>query len=319
MPKTIKAKYTIEESTSAVATFFNLITVDSLNDEAVKKEIKKHSHHHYIILKRPRILLENITLLNNAIKYDFIIKGNSDKKLTLEAPVDSEEVKHITAEVTEKGSSFKILKDGKFVSSYKATLLFNDVSRYINKSFPEADYKVLYVGQSYGNKFKRDAYDRLMQHGTLQKILSDTMGKDFNSEIFILFVEYDLNLFYLSMFGAPTKQADIGLEESLNKCTERRSVPIPDKEKITYIEASMIKWFEPEYNTEYKKTFPNNRQSSYYSIYKQDLNNVCFEMDLSNLGIKLYSDKQEPTSIIMGHFALDKKRKDMMMPDIFIE
>ena len=75
----------------------------------------------------------------------------------------------------------------------------------------------MYIGQSYGNKFKRDAHDRLIQHGTLQQILSDVVSKDYNSEVFILFVEFNLNLFYISAMGAPTKDVTIGLDESIKK------------------------------------------------------------------------------------------------------
>ena len=111
--------------------------------------------------------------------------------------------------------------------------------------------------------------------------------------------------------GSKAYSCDASSNESIKKCSERRAVPIPNKEKRTYIEASMIKWFEPEYNIEYKKAFPKRNQSSYASIYTQDLNNVCFEIDLSRLNIYLYSDKQPASNYIMGRFPLDKNRKDM--------
>lgn len=312
MSKKLKAKYAIEEMVSSVSLYYNLLTSDSLRDEDVKKEIKQHNYHHYLILKRPRILLTNVEFQEKNIKYDFCIKGNQDKSISILAPVDPNFVKGLSCKIYDNGASFDILRNGKRITAYnRSTLLFDDVCRYVSQKYPESYFKVMYVGQSYGNKFKRDAYDRLMQHGTLQQILSDVVSKDFNSEIFILFVEFDLNLFYISAMGAPTKDATIGLDESMKKCSERRAVPIPEKEKITYIEASMIKWFEPEYNVEYKKAFPKKNQSSYASIYTQDLNNVCFEIDLMRSNIYLFSDKQPASNYIMGRFPLDKNRKDM--------
>lgn len=312
MSKKLKAKYAIEETVSAVSLYNCILTPDLLKDEEVKKEIKKHNYHHYIILKRPRILLTNIEKIDNNIKYDFCIKGCPDKNVSFQTPVNSEVKENLSWEIINNGMNFNLFNNGKRMNYYdKSSFLFNELCSYSSEKIPESYYKVMYIGQSYGNKFKRDAYDRLIQHGTLQQILSDVLSKDYNSEIFILFVEFDLNLFYISAMGAPTKDATIGLDESLKKCSERRAVPIPDKEKITYIEASMIKWFEPEYNIEYKKAFPKRNQSSYASIFTQDLNNVCFEIDLSRLNIILYSDKQPASNYIMGRFPLDKNRKDM--------
>lgn len=88
---------------------------------------------------------------------------------------------------------------------------------------------------------------------------------------------------------------------------------ISKPQKITMIEALMIRWFEPEYNSDYKLNFPQEKGKSYSEAYDFDYNNLCFELRSDTIGCKLYTDKREPSFYHTGHIPLysDDKRKDI--------
>ena len=128
MSKKLKAKYAIEETVSAVSLYNCILTPDSLKDEEVKKEIKKHNYHHYIILKRPRILLTNIEKIDNNIKYDFCIKGCPDKNVSFQTPVNSEVKENLSWEIINNGMNFNLFNNGKRMNYYdKSSFLFNEL------------------------------------------------------------------------------------------------------------------------------------------------------------------------------------------------
>ena len=58
----------------------------------------------------------------------------------------------------------------------------------------------------------------------------------------------------------------------------KNRVELTKEQAITVAEAALIRYFDPEYNKVYKKTFPSKNSKSYDELYKMDLNAVSIEI-----------------------------------------
>lgn len=70
-----------------------------------------------------------------------------------------------------------------------------------------------------------------------------------------------------------------------------------DKQKINFIEASLIKAFKPEYNKEFKHSFPNKNHKSYRECYDLDINAMVIETGTSDMSRWLYT-KDKPRGVL---------------------
>lgn len=135
--------------------------------------------------------------------------------------------------------------------------------------FFDFNYKVLYIGQSYGKIGEREAPDRLKNHSTLQRILAECQNKYAGYNIHILLFDF--------------KQEQIG---EIYKCGNLQTIitsePHFDERQIINItEASLIHYFKPEFNKDFVSNFPCENHTSYSGIYDA----ACTELaiDLSYL------------------------------------
>ena len=141
--------------------------------------------------------------------------------------------------------------------------------KFLFQSLSDYDYKVLYIGKSYGKAGEREAVDRLKNHSTLQKILADCQNK---------YVGYNIHILLLDF-----KQDQLGkIINNGSLSTIVSSSPHFEEQQIINItEASLIHYFKPEYNKDFIINFPSENHSSYSTIY----NDGCTELaiDLSYL------------------------------------
>lgn len=295
-----KTKYAIEECISFVASHFLLFTPDKLKDN--KALIQDREYHHYFILRRPRVLLDELNIYRSAVQYVFEVDNHTvilEQKRELGFKQDTDLYQY---EITNKGASFIIYRNG-FVQSYgKSSFLFIELQRDTTQK-KYMDFEVLYIGQSYRSNDRYDTFNRLCNHSKLQEILSEVTASSFTDEIFLLLVEFDLLPYYISATGFPTKKSEYGLEDSLKQMNKRRISPISTEQKVTLIEAAMIRKFRPKYNVEYF-SFPQKKHTSYNEAYGQDLLSVGFEMNLKSIGVKLFSSTVTPSSIIITQIPL---------------
>ena len=71
--------------------------------------------------------------------------------------------------------------------------------------------------------------------------------------------------------------------------TDIASRRVTHAQMTTLYEAALIKYFQPEFNTEYKRGFPSKKHTSYNEISNTEFNRMAFELDTRELGVQLYS------------------------------
>ena len=89
-----------------------------------------------------------------------------------------------------------------------------------------------------------------------------------------------------------------------------------EQQIINFTEASLIKYFKPAYNIEYKDKFPNPAHKSYSECYDLDINSVCFELGTDCIKTRLFSSTIPPAFIHLGCFTMESKEKRINMFDI---
>ena len=84
------------------------------------------------------------------------------------------------------------------------------------------------------------------------------------------------------------------LEEDSQHIDRVLVADMTEQQRINFIEAALIKYFQPPYNKIYKDSFPNPAHSTYSECYDIDLNMVCIEMQTESVGLRLWSESVEP-------------------------
>lgn len=182
-----------------------------------------------------------------------------------------------------------------------------------NVETEDLDYEVLYVGQSYGKNGKRTAIDRLAAHETVQKIYTHALTQFPDSDIWIMLA----NFAQLSvLFAAGSALVNVNKDD---KKIERRKVkhmvknnglPITEKQFINLTEAALIKYFEPEYNLNFKDNFPDTRHKSYSECYTLDIRAVNIEVGTREIIRRIYTNKtgRKPYHSQMFEFSSAQER-----------
>lgn len=187
----------------------------------------------------------------------------------------------------------------------------NAVSVYqtrLSYEHPFRKLKVLYVGQSFagGNS---SAFDRLRKHDTLQKILATTAYESPSSEILVLTVEYAPPRIISAMNGMD--KSLIRDERDEKRFRKALDADFSKKLQISLVEAALIRYFQPKYNTVYKKKFPSRDLKVLQECYQYDFSSVAVEFDTSELRMVTYSEVVAPSDHHIANFMLtdDAARK----------
>lgn len=147
-------------------------------------------------------------------------------------------------------------------------------------------FKVLYIGQAYGKDGSRNALDRLLKHETLQKISLQGLPPGYRLNLLLLEIEPG-NRMYTS-FHPQAEVKDHGtarISSGLDKLFDTDEV-----ERITLYEASLIRYFQPRYNKEFKNSFPSTNMKVLADCYDKDFSALVAEICIDELPFKLFSD-----------------------------
>lgn len=249
----------------------------------------------YFIIKRPRLtILPNYCIRNKnyfELKYQIHKEDKRyDRKFRVKVNTDN-----YTFESKYPFNYFSLLhKENQDLNRhYKLAVVIDEIHKRSDTEEPLLDFEVLYIGQAFGEDGKRTAIDRLDSHSTLQKIYSEAMQRNPDSEIWILLASFkQKNISSMNgLISMPKKNENKDFNRWLN--FNNGDNPFSEKQKINFTEAALIKTFLPKYNKEFKDTFPNSSHSSYSECYSLDLNAIVVEMDMSESRRWLYSDSKD--------------------------
>lgn len=175
-----------------------------------------------------------------------------------------------------------------------------DVMRRLNDEQDAIRFDVLYVGQAYGKDGSRNALDRLLKHETLQKISVKGIPGDRRLTLLMLQIEPGNRMITLMNPWAENKEAGpkriaAGLDKLFNTS---------DAERVALYEASLIRYFQPPFNKEFKDSFPSTNLKVLGDCYDKDFAGVISEICIDELPFKLSSDTVAPAQNHIAKFDL---------------
>mgnify|MGYP000203027515 CR=1 FL=1 len=146
-------------------------------------------------------------------------------------------------------------------------------------------FEVLYVGQSYGDEGSRDVFDRLRRHETLQKI--SILEKKDNYEIVVCAVEIAAGnrvITVMNPFAKNSDDSDSRIENGFSKLYNTSEI-----ERVSLYEASMIRYFRPEYNEKFKDSFPSTNHKVLRDCYEKDFSSVSASFSYDDVPFEMFS------------------------------
>lgn len=87
-----------------------------------------------------------------------------------------------------------------------------------------------------------------------------------------------------------------------------------EQERITLYEASLIRYFYPDFNKEFKDSFPSTNLKVLQDCYKKDFSGVIAEICIDELPFKLFSGNVKPRNY---HIIEHDLHKDNMRSMFF--
>lgn len=164
-------------------------------------------------------------------------------------------------------------------------------------------FEVKYIGQAYGKDGSRNAIDRLLKHETLQKISLKGVPDGYRLTLLLLAVQPNNQLFtVMNPFASNKEEGKKRIRSGLDKLYNTT-----EQERIALYEASLIRYFSPEFNKEFKNSFPSTNLKILQDCYQKDFCSVLAEVCIDELPFRLYSEAVKPA---IYHFAKYDLHKD---------
>lgn len=178
-----------------------------------------------------------------------------------------------------------------------------DVQTRLSSISEAIDFDVKYIGQAYGKDGSRNALDRLLKHETLQKIALKGIPDTHKLTLLLLTVVPNSQLFtFFNPFAKNKDDDGARIRAGLDKLFKTN-----EQERITLYEASLIRYFSPEYNIEFKNSFPSTNLKVLQDCYEKDFSAVVAEIYIDELPFRLRSDRVAPAHYHIAKHDLHKE------------
>ena len=151
-------------------------------------------------------------------------------------------------------------------------------------------FDVKYIGQAFGTDGSRNAMDRLQKHETLQKISLLGVPDGYELQVLLLEIEPSNRLYTaINPFSEGKETAKERISSGIDKMFNTT-----EEERISLYEAAFIRYFSPQYNKEFKNSFPSTRLKILQDCYEKDFLAVVAEICIDQLPWRLKSDVVDP-------------------------
>ncbi|MFE3267856.1 hypothetical protein [Streptomyces sp. NPDC059215] len=293
----------------------------ALRDESIPKELLEYANecHLYLIGHRPLTVVDpdSLSVDDDLITARFISYEQSEDAIVecfwrqpgLSGAVSIEsDWPHNVLKIKDSSGRQIARGNASYFLAYAMAQTDSDMERLpVDSQF--LDLMVDYVGKAYGAEGSRGAITRLQSHSTLQRILTE-LPRDM--EAWIVLLNSDSQTLFTSIVpsGERGDAADLEDDQHLERAL---SGPLSEEMIVDFLEGSLIKYFQPPYNVQLKKTFPQASAKPLAELYARDLNLVGFELDTKHLSMRLRSTDVRPSfgHVVMYPLHDPEERKDM--------
>ncbi len=271
----INALFDVEHALSMYATNFFTIPAEYIYDKVALAPFMTviETCHIYLIGFLPRIDLVGAKQNLNKLSLFFSILGN---EYTFETDVPD---------------GLKLDQDGElfFLSNDRGERFWPNESSIQIRLCHESNvvnFEIKYIGQAYGRDGSRNAIDRLLNHETLQKISLKGVHDGYRLTLLLLEVQPNNQLITFFNPHAENKDAD----SSRIKAGLDKLYGTTEQERIALYEASLIRYFAPSYNKEFKNSFPSTNLKILQDCYEKDFAAIIAEICIYELPFRLFSE-----------------------------
>lgn len=292
-----RAMYDIEHALGMYALSFCTIPAEAIYDKEVLAPLMSviESCHIYLIGYMPII--------------NFVGAEQKDRKLNLEFIVGENE--YIVTYDLPDGASLK--QDGELHyleddSGQRFWPTENDMQVRLSSESDAVNFEVKYIGQAYGKDGSRNAIDRLLKHETLQKIALKGVPKGYRLTLLLLAIQPNNQLFtVMNPFAKNSDEGSQRIKSGLDKLFNTT-----EQERIALYEAALIRYFYPEFNKEFKDSFPSTNLVILQDCYEKDFSAVVAEICIDDLPFRLYSSVVKPAVYHISKHDLHKDEERKM-------
>lgn len=293
-----------------------------LEQAEVRAEIESDKYHIYLICKRKKIHFESseekddvgyttLFYLNDKFEKEYLYYKHSLTELRIN------EVKDGYYNVDTNLHKGVMVRDYLMINNF-AFLLDDIVGESVKTPLP-SDLEVMYIGQAFGRTETKKIDYRIANHDKIQKIALDILNKSSNEEVLIIGVKVETNDLSTSIVTINSKTERPTLE-SILQLRDKAAKRITEGQEITVFEASLIKYFQTNLNTEYKETFPSPDFKSYKEIYETDFDYSAMTIDTRPVAVRIYSQHiNERKYINSQHFPLTTESEKKSLFEYLME
>jgi hypothetical protein len=258
--------------------------------------------HIYFVCQRPRVrLVKGGTRKSDGIPFTLNITdqgGTLAKEFLL---LDKWLRPEVAVIEPEQNGAYMVVTDG--LRDISPMMPLENLLEFAADQLPElANLEVVYVGQAYGEDGSRNAVDRLQSHSTLQQVLADLAHVSWWMEPVLLLFTYDAPQFIMKLDGRGSPE--ITGDEDLAHYMSIRTEPLSDAQAISIAEASLIRYFQPHYNTHFKGNYPTSELQHLRDAYRLDYNAIITEIDTEDLYVSTFSKTRRAAEHHIAQFDL---------------
>lgn len=274
-----KAAFDIEHALGMYAVSYCVLPAESIYDKETLTSLTDVADtcHIYLIGYTPKI--------------DFIGAEQKDGHLLLTFKILKK--KHIISYKLPDGLSLKRDSEHWYLSDSSGERFWPDIIEMQSKlslKSREVKFEVKYVGQAYGQDGSRNAIDRLLKHETLQKIALKGAPDGHQITLLLLAVQPSNQLFTtINPFAKNKKDGLKRIKKGLDKLFNTS-----EKERTALYEAALIRYFHPDFNKEFKDSFPSTSLKILRDCYEKDFAGIVAEICIDELPFLLWSSSVKP-------------------------
>jgi hypothetical protein len=305
-------KRSVNKGLNLQANILLIFSPIDLENKWVRDTIEDDKINIYLICKRKKIFFNPEEISSNkSLSGLYYLDDNHEKidiNIPKEANVKINSLENGFFNVDQKEEKGIVVKDFLFIN--KMFQLVNDpIGNSLQANLP-SDLEVMYVGQTYGRNGSNKIDRRLENHKKIQKIALDILHKGSNEDILIIGISTSVFFHNTTIIAGNISLLNSEILNSKKRSNETRSYTITGCQELTIFEAALINYFKPEFNKEYKNSFPSSSFKSYEDLYKQDLDYFMVLLDTFSIKCRLFSKFiQDRQYIHTTDFSLESSNK----------
>lgn len=291
------ALYDIEHAIGMYALSFSIIPAEGIYDKDALAPLMSviDTCHIYLIGYTPRI--------------EFVDADDNNGKLNLKFIVLEQE--HVVSYDIPEGISYKNDDGLHYLEDINGQRYWPDESDMQARLSAESgvvNFEVKYIGQAFGKDGSRSAVDRLLKHETLQKIALKGVPDGYRLTLLMLAIEPNNQLITsMNPFAENKDDSKQRIKSGLDKLFNTN-----EQEQFALYEAALIRYFRPEFNIEFKNSFPSTNLKILQDCYEKDFSAVIAEICIDELPLRLFSQEIEPALYHMAKHDLHKDENRKM-------